>query len=102
MPKYRQTGINLKQLRIGADDMGNPTRPGGPMTATEAARRLHVTQQHLSNVENGRHQAGPKLKASMATLYSCSLAVVYAAAATSLATVRPPRVRRKHDSSKNQ
>lgn len=101
-PKYRWTGITLKDLRLGATPDGQPTRPihkdeeKGEVKFTQAwvAERLHISQQHYANIETGRHRAPAHLLASMRTLFSVPLPVVYAAAATTAATVRPTRPRR--------
>lgn len=85
MARYRSTGISLKDLRNAATDKGEPTRPGEPMTSTDAAKRLHISQSHLSNIENGRDRASVKLLASMHTLYDVPLSVVYEAHANSQA-----------------
>lgn len=78
-PSYHWRQITLRDLRLAATPEGEITREGDPMTSAAAAKLLHVSQGHLSAVENARQPASVYLLARMRTLYGVPLKVVYEA-----------------------
>jgi len=95
VPRFKTTGITLRDLRLAATPDGEATRAGEPMTTTELARRCHISQGHYSSVENGRDAASPFLLARLRTCFDVTLPTIYAAYAETRRTVVPPKTRRK-------
>jgi len=101
MPRYKQRDVTLKELRLGATASGEQTRPRSPdersgkvrFTQAYVAKRLHVHQAHIANIENGRQPASPFILASLSTLLDVPLENVYLAYAQSRAAAKPPRKR---------
>lgn len=101
MARYRWRGVTLKELRLGVTSAGDQTRPfsaderAGKVKFTQAyvAKRLHIHQGHIANIENGRQPASTFLLNSMSTLYDVPLKVVFEAYARSQVAKSPPRKR---------